>query len=283
MKRIKTVNGYAIYQAMSQRDADNYNCEVGCFNLYISADIRDYGLANSYPEYENIDSLAAALELANGSNYAIASALAEELSDSTIQDMDLVMEIERRLDAGETVEQITEAYDTEEQCFIDNAEEDEYVVNAYHIGLGETGEIGTVMAKNEDDAWMKGYGLAMEKVGYEPDSVTVDLIDKKEDNNMIHSNDTYAAECTITRNRSWGSDTVRDACIRNDLYTCGGNEAYSAMLDMVERTEPTTKAMYLVAKDIQEHSEDQTITNVMYILEREAVITTFEIDGSDMI
>ena len=68
MKRIKTVNGYAIYQAMSQRDADNYNCEVGCFNLYISADIRDYGLSNSYPEYENIDSMAAALELANGSD-----------------------------------------------------------------------------------------------------------------------------------------------------------------------------------------------------------------------
>ena len=117
MTRIKSVNGYAIYKATSQRDADNYNCEVGCFNLYISADIRDYGLANSYPEYENIDSLEAALERANGSNYAIASALAEELSDSTIQDMDLVMELERRLDAGETVEQITEEYDTINQTF----------------------------------------------------------------------------------------------------------------------------------------------------------------------
>ena len=225
MKRIKTVNGYAIYQAMSQRDSDNYNCEVGCFNLYISADIRDYGLANSYPEYENIDSMAAALELANGSNYAIASALAEELSDSTIQDMDLVMEIERRLDAGETVEQITEKYDTINQTFEENEEEKD----------------------------------------------------------MTHSNDTYATECTITRNRSWSSSSVREACVRNDLYTCGDNEAYSKMLDMVERTEPTTKAMYLVAKDIQEHSFEQTITNVMYILEREAVITTFEIDGSDMI
>lgn len=43
MKRIKTVNGYAIYQAMTQRDADNYNCEVGSFNLYLASDIRDYG------------------------------------------------------------------------------------------------------------------------------------------------------------------------------------------------------------------------------------------------
>ena len=87
-------------------------------------------------------------------------------------------------------------------------------------------------------------------------------------------------EVAITRNRYWDAGTVREACIRNDLYTAGDSEAYTAMLDMVERTEPTTKAMYLVAKDIQEHSADQTITNVMFILEREAVITTFEINGS---
>lgn len=93
------------------------------------------------------------------------------------------------------------------------------------------------------------------------------------------TNDTVA----ITRNRRWGRETVRNACIANHLYTEGDNEAYSKMLDMAERTEPTTKAMYLVAKDIQEHSFEQTITNVMFILEREAVITTFEIDGSDMI
>ena len=107
MKRIKTVNGYAIYQAMTKRDEDNYYCRIGNYNVYLSSDIREYGLANSYPDYEDIDSLAAALELANGSNYAVACALADELSDSTIQDMDLVMEIERRLDAGQSVEQIT--------------------------------------------------------------------------------------------------------------------------------------------------------------------------------
>ena len=119
MKRIKTVNGYAIYQAITQRDADNYSCQIGSYNLYLSSDIRDYGLANSYPEYDDIDSLAVALELANGSNYAIACALAEELSDSTIQDMDLVIEIERRLDEGQTVELITESYDTDEQRFVE--------------------------------------------------------------------------------------------------------------------------------------------------------------------
>ena len=96
---------------------------------------------------------------------------------------------------------------------------------------------------------------------------------------MKYSHTTYDT-VAITRNRRWGRDTVREACIANHLYTCGDNEAYNKMLDMVERTSPTTKAMYLVAKDIQEHSDMQTITNVMFILEREAVITTFEINGS---
>lgn len=100
----------------------------------------------------------------------------------------------------------------------------------------------------------------------------------------VHSNPNVVADqVTVTRNRSWYADRVRQACIRNDLYTRGDNEAYNKMLDLVDRTEPTTKAMYLVAKDIFEHSREQTITNVMFILESEAVITTFEINGSDEI
>ena len=119
MKRIKTVNGYAIYQATTQRDADNYNCEIGCYNLYLSSDIRDFGLSCSYPEYDNIDSLSCALELAHGSSYAVACALADELSDSTIQDMDLVLEIERRLDAGACPDDIRNSYSVFGQCFND--------------------------------------------------------------------------------------------------------------------------------------------------------------------
>ena len=61
----------------------------------------------------------------------------------------------------------------------------------------------------------------------------------------------------INAKRHWSFDSVRAACIRNHLYT--------------------------VACDIKEHSDGQTITNVMFILEREAVTTTFEIDGSDEI
>lgn len=109
MKKIRTVNGYAIYQATSQRDADNYACEVGNYSLYLATDIRDYGLASSYPDFENIDSLANALEIAGSSNHAIAEALAEELGASTCVDIDLVLEIERRLDAGDQPDDVRAA------------------------------------------------------------------------------------------------------------------------------------------------------------------------------
>lgn len=113
MKRIKAINGYTIYQATTQRDADNYNCEIGSYNVYLSSDIRDYGLSNSYPEYDNIDSLTAALNICRDSKFAIACALADELNDSTVQDMDLCLEIERRLESGDSVEGIRDCYDPE--------------------------------------------------------------------------------------------------------------------------------------------------------------------------
>ena len=113
MKRIKSVNGYTIYQATTQRDADNYSCEIGHYNIYISQDIRDFGLTNSYPEYDNIDTLVEALNICLASQFAIACALADELSDSTIQDMDLCLELERRLDAGDAINTIRQCYDRE--------------------------------------------------------------------------------------------------------------------------------------------------------------------------
>ena len=97
----------------------------------------------------------------------------------------------------------------------------------------------------------------------------------------IFSNSIYNGEVTITRNRRWSATSVRKACIANHLYTCGDNEAYAKMLDLADSHEPTTKTMYRVAKDIAEHSYEQTITNVMFILEKDAIITTFEINGND--
>lgn len=53
------------------------------------------------------------------------------------------------------------------------------------------------------------------------------------------------------------------------------------MLNWVGRLYPNTENLYFIAEDIQKHSKDQTITNVMFLLEKDAVITTFEIDGQD--
>ena len=106
MKRVKSVNGYTIYEATTQRDVDNYGCQIGSYNIYLSSDIRDFGLSNSYPEWDDIDSLATAIAMCNGSQWATACALAEEISGSTAQDMDLCLEIERRLDAGEALSDV---------------------------------------------------------------------------------------------------------------------------------------------------------------------------------
>ena len=113
MKRVKNCNGYVIYEAKSQRDVDNYNCQIGNFNIYTSTGIRDFGLTNSYPEYQDIDSLAEAIAICSGSMFAVADALADELSMSTAQDMDLVLEIERRLESGEALDTIRRCYDSE--------------------------------------------------------------------------------------------------------------------------------------------------------------------------
>lgn len=117
MKRIKSVNGYVIYEATSARDEENYNCRIGHYNLYLSSDIKDFGLSNSYPDYEDIETMSEAINICNGSQFAIATAMAWELSDSTVEDTALRDEIERRLEAGQPMDYIRECYDTDEQCF----------------------------------------------------------------------------------------------------------------------------------------------------------------------
>ena len=141
MKRIKAINGYTIYQATTQRDADNYNCEIGEYSIYLSSDIRDFGLANSYPEYDRVDALSVAVAMCNGSSYAVACELAEELSNSTIQDMDLVLEIERRLDAGEALDSVRESYDTEEQRFTHDCIGNAFDPYEDHPAIGQYGAV----------------------------------------------------------------------------------------------------------------------------------------------
>lgn len=105
MKRVKSVNGYTIYQATA-RDVSRYNVEEGYFYLYFSSDIRAYGIAYSYIEAE-AGSLEEAEAIATGSNYAIAREYVE--ASTTAADYAEIAEIEKQLDEGMTIEEIEEA------------------------------------------------------------------------------------------------------------------------------------------------------------------------------
>jgi hypothetical protein len=96
MKRIKSINGYSIYQAVTARDEESHRCQIGNYNIYFSSDIRDYGLSYSDPNWEDIDSLEIAIELCDD-NYAIAKEIAE--STSTCVSFEEIEQIERNLGA----------------------------------------------------------------------------------------------------------------------------------------------------------------------------------------
>lgn len=81
--------------------------------------------------------------------------------------------------------------------------------------------------------------------------------------------------------RLWSPSKVREACIANQLYTRGDNEDYSLLLEWVGTVSPTLGNLYLAAEDICEHSTGNSITNVMYILEKEAVVTVYDIEDEE--
>lgn len=87
----------------------------------------------------------------------------------------------------------------------------------------------------------------------------------------------------ITTKRIWSHSSVYTTCVCHNLYTRGDNEEYDAMLNSIDKLEPTPENIYQVAKDIYDHSKDQTITNIMFILEHDAVYTFYYVDGSDEI
>lgn len=85
-------------------------------------------------------------------------------------------------------------------------------------------------------------------------------------------------EPEIEEKKVWHAADVRRICIKHDFYTRGDNKAYSAMLDMVDESEPTTANIYKVAKDIKEHSvTDYEIENIMFVLGQDAVETFYTI------
>lgn len=79
------------------------------------------------------------------------------------------------------------------------------------------------------------------------------------------------------RETKWSADDVMQTCIKHGFYTCGTADHYTKMLDYVRDHEYTDDALAWVATDIAVHSEEQTISNVMFILYKEAVNVFFEI------
>ena len=85
----------------------------------------------------------------------------------------------------------------------------------------------------------------------------------------------------ITAVRRWSMEDIVQMCIENNFYTQGDALAYSRMLQRVEVMEPTPEEIYKTAVDILDHTdenEDQSIANIMYIIENEVVRTAYEIE-----
>lgn len=76
--------------------------------------------------------------------------------------------------------------------------------------------------------------------------------------------------------RFWSARSVREACVNNELYTCGDAHDYAMMLRRVEVLSPVFENLYDIARDISSHSlEWASIADVMSILEREAINTSY--------
>ena len=107
MKRIKAMNGYTIMQ-VTARDEKNGNGTAGEFAIYFSSDIRDYGVAYSYPEYDGLETLEQCEEICTAKdsvNYAKARELCEQESTAvSFEDIEQKLkEIEAEQEAPATL------------------------------------------------------------------------------------------------------------------------------------------------------------------------------------
>ena len=85
----------------------------------------------------------------------------------------------------------------------------------------------------------------------------------------------------IKETKKWDGESVRAVCINNRLYTRGNSEDYDKMLNQVDRVTPDLDNIFHIAEDIMEHSEDQTLSNIMFLLANKAVTTFYDIEGED--
>jgi hypothetical protein len=111
MNRIESLNGYTIFQA-GARDVKKYNFSEGGFYVYFSSDIRELGIANSTPEYEDCGTIEEARAHCSG-NYALAKEVVE--GRTTAASAEEILEVEAQLDAGLERDDIETAYERMER------------------------------------------------------------------------------------------------------------------------------------------------------------------------
>lgn len=96
MKRVKAMNGFTIYQYTKRDERDGH--KIGEYCVFYSADVREFGTTYSTPEFEDLGTLAEALENIEGNyNGAAYSILSEQ---TTCVDFSEVEELAARLENG---------------------------------------------------------------------------------------------------------------------------------------------------------------------------------------
>ena len=84
--------------------------------------------------------------------------------------------------------------------------------------------------------------------------------------------------------KEWHPESVRMLCVKQQWYTCGTNKEYDHMLEYVRNNKPVLSNIFIVAKDIFDHSEnddygyeDEVIESIMFLLNSEAIVTSYYI------
>ena len=67
---------------------------------------------------------------------------------------------------------------------------------------------------------------------------------------------------SIKEMKHWSPLLVMEFCKNGDYYTAGTTKEYDRMLDFVRNHEATKENLYIVARDIFEHSSEEIRSNV---------------------
>ena len=81
--------------------------------------------------------------------------------------------------------------------------------------------------------------------------------------------------------RKWSFDNVRHMCVTNALYEHGTNKDFEKMLVFVMKHEPTEENILLVARDIEKHSSEWNVEELVYLILHEACFEDVVFEHAD--